>query len=591
MTIARNMTVPALILAVTIIFLFYFNEKRNFTHPLLTMQPDHLTVFENNNFDNIVTRVTSHHFAEEGFLKHYLLPNRKGHPGMSLWGVPCFGQSEKPSLTIENSAGEQRLITSFENDCIYTREPFAADLLWGIFRKWGATDNNFAQIAFFLHIAGLIILTFFFANYFGMLSAIIGVSVFSASPFFLQSLNQTYYHPFIAITIPLMLWSADLYVLKGRKLFLYFYLVIHLFVNYLSLEYFFYGFIWIIFLLFFHKEERRRIQKILWLTMSGMILYVCLRLLQNYLFLNDIKLVLDDFINVHARYNSSFLVSEFKADLIFILNFIDIRLGPWWLTIPAVFYIYLKNSAKSLRQLSAWTIASISFIIFFPTYMMKHPLHIGFHLMLPYALMTTQIVHQLVGIQMSAAGIKKIISFPMVFVLAVGFKAINHLILEGKWLRKYESEISLIMTNVKIRDFYLTPISSNNPSARHAFTYSYKLVDGLISESFFAENVFDIDANTSFEFSVFFEDVVVINSINIIAEIEIEKIECDFSVPNGKLKYSEFNRNKASLIRLKNSDYIRTQIFNDTVTTRSLQGRCRSPHAIAMREIEFISKH
>jgi hypothetical protein len=178
-----------------------------------------------NEYENAVTLVTARHFARQGFLATHFLPNRGGHPLVSLYDktrTMCVSATPPRNVhTYWNGFGEEVAAASLNNDCIYTHYPPLAEWIFGGLAVLGFdTPLCFKTLAILGNCAWLVLLFAWLRRLVHVWAAALTVPLAATLPSFLQWGDTLFYHPF---QFPLLLagliaWQSYLAAPRARYL-------------------------------------------------------------------------------------------------------------------------------------------------------------------------------------------------------------------------------------------------------------------------------------------------------------------------------------------------------------------------------------
>jgi hypothetical protein len=152
-------------------------------------------------YDDVVTIVTAHNFARDGFLRTHLLPNRKFAPLVSYFDhdrTQCRA-IEPPAnpLRYPNFWGVPVDQVSLDSDCIYTHYPPLADWAYGAMASLGLDRVLHYKLAAVLLNCALLFLVYRWLRTRVAPGAAYGAMLFLAlSPAFFEWAGALFYQPF-----------------------------------------------------------------------------------------------------------------------------------------------------------------------------------------------------------------------------------------------------------------------------------------------------------------------------------------------------------------------------------------------------------
>lgn len=180
-------------------------------------EPGEMLAQTSNGYDDVVTIVTAHNFATEGFRPTHLLPNRRGAPLVSYFDfshTQCESRAASGrTLTYPSFWGEPVEMLSLNRDCIYTHYPPLADWFFG-----GLAAMGLSRVVHYKLAAALLngILLFLLYRWLRRevrpAAALAAVGVTGAAPAFLEWGSALYYQPFqyLFLVAGILCWSRFL---------------------------------------------------------------------------------------------------------------------------------------------------------------------------------------------------------------------------------------------------------------------------------------------------------------------------------------------------------------------------------------------
>ena len=173
-----------------------------------------------NSYDNVVTMVTAHNFAQDGFRRSHFIPNRKGAQ-ISLGdrtGTQCesIDGNLHPMLYM-NAFGERVQAASLNNDCIYIHYPPLADWAFGAMAALGLDQVLYYKIlAIGLNCAFLLLVYLWIRREVRETAALVALVLTATLPAFLRWADALYFHCFQYFFLAALILSWDSY-LRTRK--------------------------------------------------------------------------------------------------------------------------------------------------------------------------------------------------------------------------------------------------------------------------------------------------------------------------------------------------------------------------------------
>ena len=180
-----------------------------------------MTAQTTNGYEDVVSIVTAHNFARDGFLRTHLLPNRRGAPLVSYFDfsrTQCdsIAASNQP-LVYPNFWEQPTPMLSLRNDCIYTHYPPFADWVFGAMASLGLHSVlDYKLLAVLLNGCMLLALYAWLRREVAAGAALASLVVVASCPAFFEWASALYYHPFqyLFLATGMLCWSL---FLEGRK--------------------------------------------------------------------------------------------------------------------------------------------------------------------------------------------------------------------------------------------------------------------------------------------------------------------------------------------------------------------------------------
>ena len=173
-----------------------------------------------NSYDNVVTMVTAHNFARDGFLRSNFIPNRKGAQ-ISLGdrtGTQCESIERNPHpMVYMNAFGERVQAASLNNDCIYIHYPPLADWVFGAMAAAGFDQVfHYKILALSLNCTFLLLVYLWIRREVRESAALIALVLTATLPAFLRWADALYFHCFQYFFLAALVLSWQGY-LRSRR--------------------------------------------------------------------------------------------------------------------------------------------------------------------------------------------------------------------------------------------------------------------------------------------------------------------------------------------------------------------------------------
>jgi hypothetical protein len=176
-------------------------------------------------YENTVTVVTARNFARHGFAATHFLPDRGGHPLVSLYdrtGTQCISRSAPQNLLpYWNMLGTPALAASINNPCIYTHYPPLADWIFGAMAALGWDSLlQYKLLVIAANCGWLLLLFVWLRRQVHPWAAATTVLLAASLPAFLQWGDTLYYHSFQFLFLGAFLTCWHDYLARSRRRYL-----------------------------------------------------------------------------------------------------------------------------------------------------------------------------------------------------------------------------------------------------------------------------------------------------------------------------------------------------------------------------------